>query len=62
MLQANFCCNVNPWVTKSSPFLQLTGVDYVWTDKDHSFGEQVTYFVNEELRDDTYRPSGERGI
>jgi hypothetical protein len=62
MLQANFCCNVNDWSSRASPFQQLTGDAYEWGPEDHAFGELVTFLVPEECRDDTYRPPGEQGI
>jgi len=62
MLQANFCCNVNMWSSRPSPFGQLTGAAYEWGPDDHAFGELVTFLIPEECRDDTYRPPGEQGI
>jgi len=62
MLHSNFCCNVNNWASRTSPFEQLTGSAYEWGSEDHAFGELVTFLVPEECRDDTYRPPGERGI
>ena len=60
--QANFACNRNDWSSTLAPFTQLTGTAYEWGKEDHCFGELVTFLVPEQVRDDQYRPPGERGI
>lgn len=39
LLYANKVCNANDWSDRLAPHTQLTGSPYVWTGKDHAFGE-----------------------